>query len=76
MPFVIKPPAPKAAQVEVKLQRATSFFESLDADDVEWLRRDPQVASHLRMLARELETLASAVGAEEMSLKEAEREVA
>ena len=62
----------RAQTVEVKLMRAQTFFMSLTADDVEWLRRDPQVAQHMLVLARELETLASAVGAEAVTLEEAD----
>jgi hypothetical protein len=66
----------RAQTVEVKLQRAQTFFMSLTADDVEWLRHDPQVAQHMLMLARELETLASAVGVEAVTLEEAESQIA
>jgi hypothetical protein len=56
-------------------KRAQTFFQSLDADDVECLRRDPQLANHMKMLARELQTLASAVGAEVTGMEEEERQI-
>ncbi len=65
--------AVRAQRVEVKLQRAQSFFESLTAEHVECLRADPQIANHILMLARELQTLASAVGVQPTSIEEEER---
>ncbi len=66
----------RAQRVEVKLQRAQSFFESLTAEQVACLRGDPQIGSHLTMLARELLTLASAVGVQPTSIEEEERQIA
>jgi hypothetical protein len=64
----------RAQSVEVKLQRAMSFFAKLDAGDVEWLRRDPQIAQHLTVFARELLVIASAVGPETVSIEEVEQQ--
>jgi hypothetical protein len=64
----------RAQRVEVKLLRTQSFLENLTAEDVEWLRADPQIGVHMRVLARELETLASAVAPEMVSIEDAERE--
>jgi uncharacterized protein YukE len=65
----------RAQEVETKLFRAQSFFSGLTADEVKWMRRDPQLSQHMRRLARELQTLASACGPEAVSLREADREV-
>jgi hypothetical protein len=62
----------RAQFVEVKLQRAQSFFAKLDAQDVSAMRSDPQIAQHMAGLARTLMTLASAVGPEIVSLEDAE----
>jgi hypothetical protein len=66
----------RAQTVEVKLQRAQTFFARLGAEDVECLRRNPQIAVHMKMLARELQTLASAVGAEVTGFEDEERQIA
>jgi hypothetical protein len=65
----------RAQRVEVKLLRTQSLVENLTAEDVAFLRGDPQIATHMKMLARELQTLASAVGAQAVSIEEAERQI-
>jgi hypothetical protein len=68
----------RAMLAEFKIEDARRFFTALDARDLEWLRKgNPEaIASDLTGLAWELQTLASAIGAQPKSQEEEERQVA